>query len=52
MSLAKSLLITWIIVSILLIINEGIKLEGFYILQFQLIMSVVIYNYYKKWKFR
>lgn len=52
MSLAKSLLITWLIVSILLIINKGIKLEGFYILQFQLIMYVAIYNYYKKWKFR
>ena len=51
MSLAKSLLITWIIASILLIINGEVKLEGFYILQFQLIIYVVIYNYYKKWKF-
>ncbi len=51
MSLAKSLLLTWIIASILFIINGKIKLEGFYILQFQLIIYVVIYNYYKKWKF-
>ena len=52
MSLAKSLLYTWIVASILLIINGDIKLEGFYILQFQLIIYVVIYNYYKKWKFK
>jgi hypothetical protein len=52
MSLAKSLLITWIIASILLIINGEVKLEGFYILQFQLIIYVVIYNYYNKWKFK
>lgn len=50
-SLAKSILITWIIASILFIINGDIKLEGFYILQFQLIVYVIVYNYYKKWKF-
>ena len=51
MSLEKSLLFTWIVASILFIINGSIKLEGFYILQFQLIAYVIIYNYYKKWKF-
>nr|WP_319398040.1 hypothetical protein [uncultured Carboxylicivirga sp.] len=50
-SLAKSLFITWIIAAILFIINGDIKLEGFYILQFQLIVYVIVYNYYKKWKF-
>jgi predicted membrane channel-forming protein YqfA (hemolysin III family) len=51
MSLAKSLLITWVITSALLIIHGELQLEGFYILQFQLFLYVVIYNYYKKWKF-
>lgn len=51
MSLSKSLIATWIVASILLIINSGVKLEGFYILQFQLIVYVIIFNYYKKWKF-
>ena len=51
-SLAKSLLYTWIVVSILLIIDGSVKLEGFYILQFQLILYMVIYNYLKKWKFK
>lgn len=51
MSLAKSLLFTWLIASLLFIINGTVKLEGFYILQFQLIIYVIIYNYYKKWKF-
>ncbi|GET34977.1 hypothetical protein PbJCM13498_38400 [Prolixibacter bellariivorans] len=51
MSLAKSLLITWLITSALLIIHGELQLEGFYILQFQLFLYVVIYNYYKKWKF-
>ena len=41
MSLAKSLLITWIIASILLIINGEVKLEGFYILQSIGVYSVV-----------
>jgi hypothetical protein len=51
MSLAKSLIVTWIVTSILLIINSGVRLEGFYILQFQLVVYVIIFNYYKKWKF-
>lgn len=51
MSLAKSLIVTWIVTSILLIINSRVRLEGFYILQFQLIVYVIIFNYYKKWKF-
>jgi hypothetical protein len=50
-SLGRSLLYTWIIATILFIINGAVKLEGFYILQFQLILYVLIYNYYKKWKF-
>ncbi len=50
-SLGSSLLYTWIIASILFIINGDVKLEGFYILQFQLILYVLIFNYYKKWKF-
>ena len=50
-SLASSLLFTWIIVAILIIINGDIRLEGLYILQFQLFAYVVIYNYYKKYKF-
>ncbi len=51
LSLAKSLLFTWIIVSILFLIDGEIKFEGLYILQFQLVIYVVIYNYYKKLKF-
>lgn len=51
MALAKSLLLTWITASVLFVINGDLKLEGFYILQFQLIVYVMIYNYYKKWKF-
>lgn len=51
MSLAKSLLVTWVITSVLLIIHGELQLEGFYILQFQLFLYVVIYNYYKRWKF-
>lgn len=51
MSLAQSLLLTWIVASILFLIDGDIKLEGFYILQFQLFVYVLIYNYYKKWKF-
>ena len=51
LSLAKSLLFTWIIVAILILIDGDIKPEGLYILQFQLFAYVVIYNYYKKFKF-
>ncbi len=50
-SLAKSLLFTWIVVSILIIVNSDIQLAGLYILQFQLFIYVVIYNYYKQWRF-
>jgi len=52
LSLAKSLLVTWIYASLLYFFSNTIKLEGFYILQFQLIIYVVIYNYYKKIKFK
>jgi len=52
MSLAKSLLITWIVASFLFIINCGIELDGFYILQFQLIVYVILYNYYKEVKYK
>ena len=51
MSLGKSLLITWIIASLLFLINGDIKLEGFYILQFQLIVYVIIYYHYRNHKF-
>jgi hypothetical protein len=50
-SLAKSLLFTWILASILFLINGDIKMEGFYILQFHLIAYTLVYNYYKKMKF-
>ncbi|GET28542.1 helix-turn-helix transcriptional regulator [Prolixibacter sp. SD074] len=51
MSLAKSLLLTWLIASVLFLTSDELQLRGFYILQFQLFLYVVIYNYYKKWKF-
>jgi hypothetical protein len=46
--LAKSLLYTWAIAAILIIINGDFQLQGLYILQFQLFAYVVIYNYHKK----
>lgn len=51
MSLAKSLLITWILVSPFIIFDLRYEIGGLYILQFQLFTYVIIYNYYKKWKF-
>lgn len=59
-SLIKSLIITWIIYGIVYALKgnlnpERIELhwhtDGLYVLQFQLFMYVIIYNYYKKWKF-
>ncbi|MEE4198217.1 MAG: hypothetical protein V2I54_11275 [Bacteroidales bacterium] len=59
-SLTKSLIITWIIYGLVYILKnnfnpERIELhwhtDGLYVLQFQLFMYVIIYNYYKKWKF-
>ena len=51
MSLAKSLLFTWIFITPFIIFDLRYKIDGLYILQFQLIFYVIIYNYYKKWKF-
>ncbi len=51
MSLAKSLLFTWIFVAPFIIFDLRYKIDGLYILQFQLFAYVLIYNYYKKWKF-
>ena len=50
-SLAKSLLFTWIFITPFIIFDLRYKIDGLYILQFQLIFYVIIYNYYKKWKF-
>jgi len=51
MSLAKSLLFTWFFVSPFIIFGSKYHPEGLYILQLQLFLYVIIYNYYKKWKF-
>jgi len=50
-SLANSLLFTWILVSPFIIFGSSYHPEGLYILQLQLFLYVVIYNYYKKWKY-
>ena len=51
-SLVKSLLITWIIIGIQILANTEHQFKGLYILQLQLFLYVVIYNYYKKWKYK
>jgi len=59
-SLTNSLIITWIIYGFIYLIKDNFNPEkielqwqtdGLYVLQTQLILYVIIYNYYKKWKF-
>lgn len=50
-SIVKSLIITWLLVALLIVFKSNYTIEGLYILQFQLVLYVIIYNYYKKWKF-
>ncbi len=56
-SLIKSLMITWIIYGFVYALKDNINPErielhwqtdGLYVLQFQLLMYLIIYNYYKK----
>jgi len=47
MSLEKSLIFTWLVVFVFLIIKRNIDFEAFYILQIQLFSYVLIYHFYK-----
>ena len=51
MSLSRSLLYSWLFAAVFMVVNKKTEFGGIYILQLQLILYVVIYNYYKKWKF-
>ena len=48
MSLEKSLIFTWLVAFVFLIIKRNIDFEAFYILQIQLLSYVLIYHFYKR----